>query len=75
MTFRIIKLSEQGIDGTVNKPCSGARRGTYQRYGMDIPAWLVDISTLEDLMGLMNEVGFSLVLKPNEIEIYDDWRE
>lgn len=38
-------------------------------------AWYIDINDLEELLFFHDDVGDSLIIDGQSIEIYDDWRE
>jgi hypothetical protein len=64
MKFEINRATD--IFGKV-PPCEGAIR--------DGDEWVIEINTLEDLMALMQVVGFELVLSTKRITIYDTYIE
>ena len=37
--------------------------------------WEVEINTLEELLDLLKEAGYELIISDGYIEIYDDYRE
>lgn len=53
-----------------NKPCSKAFTD-----GGNYPTYYIEINNLEDLNELIREVGCSVVIDEDSIEIYDDYRE
>lgn len=84
MTVFVISKSLQLYDSE-DKPCKNARMGSAMYVGTGITTphkvWLVDISSLEELLKLEKEVGKIIVrVKESaftipEIEIYNTYRE
>jgi hypothetical protein len=61
-------------------PCVGAVLDTSTADEFSDGEWFIEISSLEELMGIIKTTGHPLVLQnsehmPMDIEIYNDWRE
>lgn len=71
MKYKIEKTSSYGYQEKA--PCSSAYRGENDQD--NYPQWYVDISTLEELQALQDEVNKPLIVSKEHIEIYDAYRE
>ena len=71
MKYKIEQTSSYGYQGQA--PCSRAYRGDNDQN--NYPQWYVDITTLEELQALQQEVRHPLTVSKEHIEIYDAYRE
>ena len=76
MIFRITKASSY-LHTDQPKPCKNAKKiveidpvGHREKV-----RWEVEINTLEELLDLLKEAGYELIISDGYIEIYDDYRE
>lgn len=76
MTFRITKTSSY-LHTDQPKPCKNAKKiveidpvGHFEKV-----RWEVEINTLKELLDLLKEAGYELIISDGYIEIYDDYRE
>ena len=76
MIFRITKTSSYlHIDQP--KPCENAKKIVeIDPVGhRELVRWEVEINTLEELLDLLKEAGYELIISDDYIEIYDAYRE
>lgn len=76
MIFRITKTSSYlHIDQP--KPCENTKKIVeIDPVGhRELVRWEVEINTLEELLDLLKEAGYELIISDGYIEIYDDYRE
>ena len=71
MKYKIWRTSSWGYQEEA--PCSGAYRGENDED--NYPQWFVDVNTLEDLQMIQMEAKRPLILRIENIEIYDEYRE
>lgn len=76
MIFRITKTSSY-LHTVQPKPCENAKKiveidpvGHFEKI-----RWEVEINTLKELLDLLKEAGYELIISDGYIEIYDDYRE
>lgn len=67
MRFKIDRARTPHRDRHLEPPVASAKRA-----GDD---WVVELGSLDDLMALMNESGFDLIVRPDRITLYDDYIE
>ena len=59
-----------------NQPCDKAYVGEVIEHGQWTKRiWHIDINSLEELQSLIKEVGHSVIVGEDRIEIYDGYRE
>ena len=65
MRYRIERTSLLFDNET--KPCEKALKSDNK--------WYIDINSIEDLQEIVKEVGCSVIVSEESLEIYDDFRE
>lgn len=70
MKYTITKTSDWWGE---NQPCEKAYKGELDDVAGQ--TWYVDITTIEELHQLIEEVKHSIIVSKENIEIYDDYRE
>jgi len=63
MKFNVVRSSDSFIQDAMD-----------EQAGVRIPMKL-DVDTIEELMEFQKDCKYPLIITPNRIEIYDDWRE
>lgn len=72
--FEISRTSEW--PGYGEPPYEGAYpKQVTNRRGVLVERWFIEISSLEELIGLAKNTGHEIVLSEGSLEIYDDYRE
>ena len=72
-TYEITRTS---MSFSNNQPCEKAYVGKIKEYGQWTERiWYIDINSLEELQSLIKEVGHSVIVGEDHIEIYDGYRE
>lgn len=70
MKYKIFRTSDIWHN---HQPCEKAYQIGVNSF--DEPLWVVDINSLDDILGIIKETGESIILDDSTIEIYDDYRE
>lgn len=63
MKFNVVRSSDSFIQDAMD-----------EQAGVRIPMKL-NVDTIEELMEFQKDCNYPLIITPNRIEIYDDWRE
>lgn len=63
MKFRVVRSSDSFIQEAMD-----------EQAGVRIP-FTLEVDTIEQLMEFQKDCNYPLIVTPNRIEIYDDWRE
>lgn len=63
MKFRVVRSSDSFIQEAMD-----------EQAGVRIP-FTLEVDTIEQLMEFQKDCNHPLIITPNRIEIYDDWRE
>jgi len=63
MKFKVVRSSDSFIQDAMD-----------EQAGVRIPMTL-EVDTIQELMEFQEDCKYPLIITPNRIEIYDDWRE